>query len=878
MTTWTGQVGNDNSKDLYYATKKVRVAAGETYVFTLTNFNDKDGSNTWHNWVVEGNSGVKFFDCCANGDNWPFGDGAPTPNYTPVMATTDVENWMTAYNGATVTITVARDAAGTGITITHTSNVKGTTEGNTDKYYGGTYTVTVGAAEEWDIYLTQRLSHFDVTNVVYTEADETSHTYASAIEALPFSRTWTAQSSTYPFVGGDVVSGKYVQAFHVSNTTATASFDSDAGTAGNQPYTLSTDETVTVSFTAFWGWVSGSTTSTVQLLNSEDVALASFTYTQGTSNVTDVSFGGTTVAGFEAFKGRSSHTTANKEANGFASSCYQFVAAAGYNPVITMTVSDNGYVSLRFYTANGYCAVDKNYNTTLPTSGDGAVKMDIASIKIVDGNSNSDRAIGINNLSITSAIAPKANVTFAYADTDDNSLAAVKENYVLENVAVGANIADIIPDALKETFYNGDESYKYVYSTYASSDTEVQEGGSTITLKFDARAKYAFTAKAKDGEENDLGVVASGYGYANEETKFYIPACVLNAGKLYFTTAEDYEKSETLTNNGQVLTYAYTTSTVDNVVFFVEGEDISGATLTTPSNNQQLASKGVLGRGSDLTVANLPTGVYTIYVKYCNYNGSAQNLLVKAGDVNLISEDVSVRPTKNADFTLLTSTNVTLTAAGSSISGVDYIYIVRTGDATVSATLGANGYATFASAYPLDLTTDNLPSGVTAYKAAVSGTTVTFTPLNQTVPANTGVLLKGPEGAEVSIPVATSGTDVTENAFLVNTAGTTFAADDGYTYFGMMKAASSSDAIIFGTFDPSSVAIPANKAYLKVASGSAPSLTFIFDDGQTTGIESVKAEGLMVNGSAEYYNLAGQRVAQPTKGLYIVNGRKVVVK
>ena len=27
-----------------------------------------------------------------------------------------------------------------------------------------------------------------------------------------------------------------------------------------------------------------------------------------------------------------------------------------------------------------------------------------------------------------------------------------------------------------------------------------------------------------------------------------------------------------------------------------------------------------------------------------------------------------------------------------------------------------------------------------------------------------------------------------------------------------------------------------------------------------------------------YYNLAGQRVAQPTKGLYIVNGKKVVIK
>ena len=246
----------------------------------------------------------------------------------------------------------------------------------------------------------------------------------------------------------------------------------------------------------------------------------------------------------------------------------------------------------------------------------------------------------------------------------------------------------------------------------------------------------------------------------------------------------------------------------------------------------------------------------------------------------IVSSNISVVPA--ATYTG-TYTYVVNTAGDAIVSlGKDYgltkVYICST---SVSATLGANGYATFASAYPLDLTTANLPSGVTAYKAAVSGTTVTFTPLDQTVPANTGVLLKGPEDAEVSIPVVASGTDVTENAFLVNTAGTTFAADDGYTYFGMMKAASSSDAITFGTFAPATVAIPANKAYLKVLTSSiatAPSLTFIFDDGQTTGIESVKSEDRVVNGSAEYYNLAGQRVAQPTKGLYIVNGRKVVVK
>lgn len=65
--------------------------------------------------------------------------------------------------------------------------------------------------------------------------------------------------------------------------------------------------------------------------------------------------------------------------------------------------------------------------------------------------------------------------------------------------------------------------------------------------------------------------------------------------------------------------------------------------------------------------------------------------------------------------------------------------------------------------------------------------------------------------------------------------------------------------------------VPAGKAYL-TKSGNAPE--FLPFGGDITGIESVKA----AETKGEYFNLAGQRVAQPTKGLYIVNGKKVVVK
>lgn len=62
------------------------------------------------------------------------------------------------------------------------------------------------------------------------------------------------------------------------------------------------------------------------------------------------------------------------------------------------------------------------------------------------------------------------------------------------------------------------------------------------------------------------------------------------------------------------------------------------------------------------------------------------------------------------------------------------------------------------------------------------------------------------------------------------------------------------------------------RAYLIAVSG-AREITF---EDETTGLTDVSSK--TSDGRGECFNLAGQRVAQPTKGLYIVNGRKVVIK
>lgn len=196
-------------------------------------------------------------------------------------------------------------------------------------------------------------------------------------------------------------------------------------------------------------------------------------------------------------------------------------------------------------------------------------------------------------------------------------------------------------------------------------------------------------------------------------------------------------------------------------------------------------------------------------------------------------------------------------------------------------TVGANGYTTFASPFALDLTDENRPEGLKAYKATLTGKTLSFTELNQTVAAGTGLLLLGEtEGGTYNIPVVATG-DAVETALtgvITPTAKQSSDADD--YYFVMKKAKTAEDALTFAPLSTTKeVTIPAGKAYVTVPSSAfggseSRSLGISFDE--ITGIAEVN--GRLDNVRGEIYNLKGQRVAQPAKGLYIMNGKKVIIK
>lgn len=62
--------------------------------------------------------------------------------------------------------------------------------------------------------------------------------------------------------------------------------------------------------------------------------------------------------------------------------------------------------------------------------------------------------------------------------------------------------------------------------------------------------------------------------------------------------------------------------------------------------------------------------------------------------------------------------------------------------------------------------------------------------------------------------------------------------------------------------------VPASEAH-------ARRLSIVHEGGTTTGINAV---GTAANMDGNWYDLSGRRVAQPTKGIYVKNGKKVVVK
>jgi len=193
--------------------------------------------------------------------------------------------------------------------------------------------------------------------------------------------------------------------------------------------------------------------------------------------------------------------------------------------------------------------------------------------------------------------------------------------------------------------------------------------------------------------------------------------------------------------------------------------------------------------------------------------------------------------------------------------------------------MNAHGIMTYASNNALDFKNSAASDDLKAYAVTdCNNGTLTLSKVNE-VPATEGLLLKGTANTEFYVNIVASANGITNNhlvgvlkadSIVGQTDGdkTNFVlanGNHGINWYGLKSAGAIGD----------------HKAYLQLTTSEisgARAFTWIYDDGtETTGISNV-ANSQEPNANS-VYDLQGRHIAQPTKkGLYIVNGRKTVVK
>ena len=186
--------------------------------------------------------------------------------------------------------------------------------------------------------------------------------------------------------------------------------------------------------------------------------------------------------------------------------------------------------------------------------------------------------------------------------------------------------------------------------------------------------------------------------------------------------------------------------------------------------------------------------------------------------------------------------------------------------------IGSAQFSTFV--FPYDVA--ELPTGVKAYNLTFDGTAVTASEVTS-ITADEPVLINAEPGTyrfnsglnwwdSVNFSAHTS----TTNGALTGVYNTSMPFS--YVPEGAYVLQNGEEGLGFYQVtaeDP--IKITSFRAYL-TASTPARSLKIVFDD-ETTGINEVS-----VVKDKSYFNLGGQRVSKPTKGLYIMNGKKVMIK
>ena len=263
--------------------------------------------------------------------------------------------------------------------------------------------------------------------------------------------------------------------------------------------------------------------------------------------------------------------------------------------------------------------------------------------------------------------------------------AEVKESRV-ETGTKGA--ASVISDADKADFIAGSKKYIYVNDN-AGEVTVAADGSSVVTVNFREASIFNYSIVTDKGL-----TVASGSSFEGEKPTVGYPRYALSKADsvLYQAgpTNKEYRKEITMDEDNKSVVIAYNNESVNKVVFYTEGEDISGTTPVTYGNVAVRASKaGAVKTSEDVAITMLPAGKYKIHVgcftSAKEFADKVINLGIGDKVIGFTCSAVNLSEVCSDEIVLSKTKTLKYLAEGSGDNAaLDYLYIEKTGNVVES--------------------------------------------------------------------------------------------------------------------------------------------------------------------------------------------------
>lgn len=292
------------------------------------------------------------------------------------------------------------------------------------------------------------------------------------------------------------------------------------------------------------------------------------------------------------------------------------------------------------------------------------------------------------------------------------------------------------------------------------------------------------------------------------------------------------------------------------------------ATITTGTAYEKALTKVVV------TIDNItPAFVNGIELQISNDNSFTSPTTIKAPASDLKKGNLEFAisaPQANAYYRLVFDCK---RADKNGVIQVSKIVYYAPASAEIKVNIGATGYATL---YYSDRALV-VPENVYAYTYKVTNGKLDESYLynaGETIPAATGVVLKAAPGEYTFAASQKAGDVDTDNLLKGSDEATLTTGGAVYYKLSLNKAGdANSVGFYYGAADGAAFTNGAHKAYLALPAASGVR-AFLFNGNTTTGIQNATSN----NATTQVYDLQGRRVQSAQKGLYIINGKKVLVK